>query len=158
MCFDAHDVVRAAVGLARDDGELGHRGLAVGVEQLGAVADDAAVLLRVPGRKPGTSSKVTIGMLKASQKRMKRAPSSTRRCRGTGQHRGLVGDDADDAAAEAREADRRCCARSRAWTSRNVPSSTTRRSRQVHVVGLVRDVRARCVERRIRAVARSSVA
>ncbi len=28
----------------------------------------------VPGRKPGTSSKVTSGMLKASQKRMKRAP------------------------------------------------------------------------------------
>jgi hypothetical protein len=28
----------------------------------------------VPGRKPGTSSKVTMGMLKQSQKRTKRAP------------------------------------------------------------------------------------
>jgi hypothetical protein len=28
----------------------------------------------VPGRKPGTSTKVTMGMLKASQKRTKRAP------------------------------------------------------------------------------------
>jgi hypothetical protein len=37
------------------------------------VLDDAAVLLAVPGRKPGTSTKVTSGMLKASQKRTKRA-------------------------------------------------------------------------------------
>ena len=36
--------------------------------------DDAAVLLRVPGKKPGTSSKVINGILKASQKRTKRAP------------------------------------------------------------------------------------
>ena len=28
----------------------------------------------VPGMKPGTSTKVTIGMLKASQKRTNRAP------------------------------------------------------------------------------------
>jgi len=40
-----HDVVGAAVGLARDDGDLGHSGLGVRVQQLGAVADDAAVLL-----------------------------------------------------------------------------------------------------------------
>jgi hypothetical protein len=30
------------------------------------------MLLRVPGRKPGTSTKVTIGMSKASQERTKR--------------------------------------------------------------------------------------
>src|SRR5256885_6569221 len=35
-----HDVVGAAVGLARHDGQLGHRGLGERVEQLGAVADD----------------------------------------------------------------------------------------------------------------------
>ncbi len=40
-----HHVVGAAVGLARDDGELGHGGLAEGVEQLGAVSDDAVPLL-----------------------------------------------------------------------------------------------------------------
>jgi hypothetical protein len=37
------------------------------------VLDDAAVFLAVPGMKPGTSTKVTTGMLKASQKRTKRA-------------------------------------------------------------------------------------
>ena len=35
--------------------------------------DDAAPLLRRPGRNPGTSTKVTSGMLKASQVRTKRA-------------------------------------------------------------------------------------
>jgi hypothetical protein len=68
-----HDVVGAAVGLARDDGELGHRRLGEGVEQLGAVLDDAADSCAVPGRNPGTSTKVTSGMLKQSQKRTKRA-------------------------------------------------------------------------------------
>jgi len=38
------------------------------------VLDDPAVLLVGPGRKPGTSTKVSSGMLKASQKRTKRAP------------------------------------------------------------------------------------
>ena len=40
------------------------------------MGDDAAVLLVVPGRKPGTSTNVTSGMLKQSQKRTKRAPLS----------------------------------------------------------------------------------
>jgi len=37
------------------------------------VLDEAAVFLRGAGQEPGTSTKVTIGMLKASQKRTKRA-------------------------------------------------------------------------------------
>jgi hypothetical protein len=37
------------------------------------VLDDAAELLVVPGRKPGTSTNVTSGMLKQSQKRTNRA-------------------------------------------------------------------------------------
>ena len=41
----AHGDVAAAVGLAQDHRDLGHGGLAVGVEELGAVADDAGVLL-----------------------------------------------------------------------------------------------------------------
>ena len=49
----AHDAVRAAVGLARDDGDLGHGGFGEGVEQLGAVADDAAVLLLGAGQEAG---------------------------------------------------------------------------------------------------------
>src|SRR6478735_1032881 len=62
----AHHVVGAAVRLAGDDGDLRHRALGVGEQQLGAVLDDAAVLLRGPGMKPGTSTKVITGMLKAS--------------------------------------------------------------------------------------------
>src|ERR1700722_5905891 len=41
----AHDVVGAAVGFAGDDGDLGHGGLGVGVQQLGAAADDAGPFL-----------------------------------------------------------------------------------------------------------------
>ena len=48
-----HDDVRAAVALARDDLHARHRRLAVRVEQLGAVADDAAVLLVGAGKEPG---------------------------------------------------------------------------------------------------------
>src|SRR6202171_4309625 len=42
----AHDAVGAAICLARDHGELRHRGFGERVEQLGAVPDDPAVLLR----------------------------------------------------------------------------------------------------------------
>ena len=38
------------------------------------VNDTFAVLIVIPGRKPGTSTKVMMGMLKASQKRTNRAP------------------------------------------------------------------------------------
>src|SRR6202035_4651766 len=40
-----HHAVGAAVSLAGDNGDLGNRGLAVGVQQLGAAADDAVVFL-----------------------------------------------------------------------------------------------------------------
>lgn len=49
----AHREVGAAVGLPQDEGDLGHGGLAVGVEHLGAVADDAAVLLVGAGQEAG---------------------------------------------------------------------------------------------------------
>ena len=106
-CLDAHHVVGAAVGLARDHGDLRHRALGVGVQQLGAVLDDAAVLLAVPGMKPGTSTKVTIGMLKASQKRTKRAALiAALDVEAAGQHQRLVGDDAHRSAPSMRaEAD-----------------------------------------------------
>src|SRR5205814_10598868 len=48
-----HDVIGPAVGLAGDDGELGHRRLGIRVEELRAVADDAAVLLRRAGQEAG---------------------------------------------------------------------------------------------------------
>ena len=40
-----HHVVRAAVGFARNHGDLGYGGLAVGVEQLRAMPDDAVMFL-----------------------------------------------------------------------------------------------------------------
>ena len=46
-----HDDVRAAVTLAGDDLHTRNGRLAVGVEQLGAVADDAAVLLVGAGQE-----------------------------------------------------------------------------------------------------------
>src|SRR6185437_15807619 len=49
----AHHVVGAAVCLARDDREFGHGRLAVREEQLGAVLDDAAVLLCDARKKSG---------------------------------------------------------------------------------------------------------
>jgi hypothetical protein len=100
--------------------------LAVGVQQLRAVLDDAAVLLADAGQEAGTSTKVTSGTLKQSQVRTKRAA--------------LI--DASMSSAPARTAG--CCATmptlrppSRAkptmmfgaqpgWISRNAPSSTTR--------------------------------
>ncbi len=48
-----HDVVRAAVRLAQDDGDLRHGGLGEREEQLRAVLDDAAVLLVGPRHEAG---------------------------------------------------------------------------------------------------------
>lgn len=36
----AHDIVGTTIGLPGNDGDLGHGGLSVGVEQLGTMADD----------------------------------------------------------------------------------------------------------------------
>ena len=47
-----HDVIGPAVGLAGDDGDLGHGGLGIGKQQLGPVPDDAAVLLGCAGQEP----------------------------------------------------------------------------------------------------------
>ena len=59
----------------------------------------------VPGRKPGTSTNVSSGMLKASQVRTKRAAFAEASMSSTpGERRGLVADDADRDAVQAREA------------------------------------------------------
>ena len=76
-----------SVSLANDYRQLWHSGFRIGIEQLGAIANDSAVLLEhyrfqkrllfasewstcdVPGRKPGTSTNVMIGILKLSKKR-----------------------------------------------------------------------------------------
>ena len=152
----AHDVVRAAVGLAGDDREFRDRRLAVGVQQLCAVADDPAVLLRRrPGRKPGTSTNVSSGMLKQSQDPDEsRGLDRTRRCPARQPAR----------PAAARRC-RRCGPPSRAkptmmfcaqpgCISRKLAVVDDARDDVVHVVRPVRRLRDHGVERRVRAVAR----
>ena len=52
-----HNHVRAAIGFARDDGDLGHGGFGVGVEQFCAVTDDAAMFLGDAGQEAGRIDK-----------------------------------------------------------------------------------------------------
>ena len=59
----------------------------------------------MPGMKPGTSTSVSSGMLKALQKRMKRPPCRRIDVERAREHSGLVGDDADRAAQQPAEAD-----------------------------------------------------
>ena len=51
--FGAHHVVGTAIGLAGDERHLGDSGLGIGVEQFGAVFDNAAIFLRGAGQKAG---------------------------------------------------------------------------------------------------------
>ena len=51
--FGRHDTVGAAIGFAGDDRDLRNRGFRIGVEQLGAVADNAAELLGRAGQEAG---------------------------------------------------------------------------------------------------------
>ena len=48
-----HHDVAAAVALAECDGDLGHGGFAVGIEQLGSVEDHAVVFLACAGEEAG---------------------------------------------------------------------------------------------------------
>ena len=99
-----HDAVGAAVGLARNNGDLRHGRFGKRIEQLGAVRDDAAVLLLTPGRNPGTSSKVISGMLKASQKRTNRAALTEASISSTpARYARLIGHDADRPPSQPRE-------------------------------------------------------
>ena len=100
-----HDHVGAAVGLAGDDLDPRHRRLAVGVEQLGPVADDAAVLLVGAGHEPGHvdegDQRDVEGVAGAHE-----AGRLLRRVdvEHAGQDRRLVAHDADDPAVDAGEA------------------------------------------------------
>src|SRR6266702_1209739 len=71
-----HHVICAAISLARNHRDLWHGRFAISIEQLGAVADNALCSWLKPGKKPGTSTNVIMGILKQSQKRTKRAPLS----------------------------------------------------------------------------------
>ena len=101
-----HDAVRAAIGLARDHGQLGHGGFAERVEQLGPVLDDATELLGGPGQKAGhvleRDERDVEAVAEADE------PGRLERCvdvQASREVRGLVGDDSDRAPAEPAEAD-----------------------------------------------------
>ena len=101
-----HHAVRAAVRLARDDGDLRHRRFGERVEQLRAGADDAAVLL------PHARQEARH-VLERDERDVERV-AEAHEARGLhrrvdvetpGEHRRLIGDDADRPAAQPREAD-----------------------------------------------------
>src|SRR2546427_3416954 len=102
----AHDVVRAAIRLARDDGELRNRGFTVGEQQLRAVLDDAAMFLGHAGKKPGHvlegHERNVEGVAEADE------PGALERggdVEHAGEGGGLIGDHADRPAGEPREPD-----------------------------------------------------
>ena len=101
----AHDAVGPAVAFAQDDQQLGHGGLAVGVDHACAVADDAAQLLIAAGQEAGHvlqgDDGHVVGVADADE------VGGLDRCLdvdAAGQHHRLVGDDADDVAVEPGEA------------------------------------------------------
>ena len=103
--FGAHSQIGAAVSLAGDHGHLGHGGFAVGVQHLGAVADDAAELLSGAGQEAGNVHQSQNGYVEAV--------AGTDKAGGfvrgvdvqtAGLNLGLVGDDAHTAAVQTHEA------------------------------------------------------
>ena len=107
MCLLTHDVVRAAVGLAGDDGHLRDRRLAVGVQQLRAVPDDPAVLLADARQEAGhvdeRHDRDVEAVAGPDEPRSLRRRVDVER---TGEDRRLLRDDADGATVETREAAR----------------------------------------------------
>ena len=91
-----HHDVGAAVGLAGDDGQQRHGGLSVGINEFGAAADNAVVLLLDAGQE-------TRGVDEGEHRNVKRVagayePGGLLRCvdvEGAGIDHRLVGDDAD---------------------------------------------------------------
>ena len=100
----------------------------------------------VPGRKPGTSTKVSTGMLNASQVRTKRAAfSEASMSRRAGELHRLVGHDADRAALDPAEADDDVRREQRLHLEELAVVEDVLDDR-VHVVGLVGRVRDERVE------------
>ena len=101
----AHHDVGAAIGLAGDNADLGHRRLRIGVDDLGPVADDATVLLHGSRHKARTVYKGDQGDAKG----IAEADKSRDLVRGidvqhAGQPGGLVGNDTYNLTVEPRKA------------------------------------------------------
>src|SRR5712692_3839949 len=101
-----HHVVGAAVGFAGDDRKLGDGRLAVGEQQLGAVLDDPAVLLRHAGKESGhvleRDERDVEGIAEPDEPGALERGVDIEHAR---QRRGLIRDDAHRPAPEARQAD-----------------------------------------------------
>ncbi len=152
MCLDAHHVVGAAVGLARDDRDLRHGGLGVGEQQLGAVLDQAAILLR--------GARQEARHVDEGDDRDVEAVAEAHEARGlargvavehAGQHHRLVGDDADRAAFHAGEAGDDVLGEA-LLDLEEVALVDDLQDQLLHVVGLVRVVGDQRVERAVLAV------
>ncbi len=150
----AHDVVGAAIGLARDHRDLGHGRLGEGEEQLRAVLDDGAVFLRRAREKSRHVDESNNGDVEAvaeahEARRLARAVD----VEAAGQHHRLVGDDADGRALHAREADDDVAGEARLQLE-EIALVDHLGDQLLHVVGLVGAGRDQRVERRLDAVGR----
>ena len=150
-----HHAVRTAIRLARDDRHLRHSRLREREQQLRAVPITPPYSCPVPGRKPGTSSKVTSGMLNASQNLTARTLHRRVDVERASQMRRLIRHHANRAAGDAGEADDQ------------VPGEVLLHLQQVslvhdvanhlhHVVGLIRHRRHDRLEDLFRAVGGSA--
>src|SRR6266436_6379090 len=99
-----HDAIGAAVGFAGDDRDFGDSGFGVGEEQLGAMLDDAAEFLLCTGKEAGHvfegDERDVEGVAEAHEAR---AFDGSVDIEDAGKKSGLVGNDADGAAIEARK-------------------------------------------------------
>ena len=142
----AHDVVGAAVGLAGDDRDLRDGRLGVGVDQLGAAADDAVPLLLGAGQEAGH---VDEGQHRDVERVA--GPHEPGGLLGrvdvqrAGELHRLVGDDADRAALDPAEADDDVRREQRLHLE-ELPVVEDVLDDRVHVVGLVGRVRDERVE------------
>ena len=150
----AHHVVRAAVGLARDHRHLRHRAFGVRVQQLRAVLDDAAVLLRGAGHEAGhvdeRDDRDAERVAEADEARRLDRALDVEAAR---EHQRLVGDDADRRALHPAEADHDVL-RAVGLQLEEIAVVDGLDDQLLHVVRLVRVVRHQRVERHLEPVGR----
>ncbi len=101
-----HHVVGSAISLARDQRDLGHRRFGIGVQQLGAVLDDAAVFLRRSRHEAGHVDERQNGNVeRVAETNEARRLDRRLDVQAAGQHQRLIGDDADRIPFHASETD-----------------------------------------------------
>ena len=153
-----HHVISAAVGLAGDDGDLGHGALGVGIEQFGAMLDDAAVLLAGARHEAGHVDKGHYRDVECITKAHKaRGLDAALDVQTAGQHQRLVGHDADGLAFHAGKANQDVLGVF-GLQLEEVAVVHGLDDQLLHVVGLVRVVRHQGVKAQVQAVSRVAAA